>query len=1161
MFKKKPISVAVRSLCLASAMAASLACNPAQAAISQTPLFLAQHPFPNIMFTLDNSGSMNFDYLPDTANDYPNPNPNNPARQRNTPFTDARHRAPVAFYRSTKLNHIFYDPNISYDPWAYQDGSPFPPSVPAAAIQDPRAGANSATIKLTEPDTCITGGPIATCPENAKTRKYLAFYYDYKGGDTEDINSYTRVTIDSNWVAPLKPAGRADCKANPTSCTWTEELNNFSNWYTYYRKRILTAIAGVSQSFSALDGKQRVGFGQINNSGSVTVDGTTSNPATVLMGVRDFVGADRLAFFNRLFENVAPGGGTPLRRAMDDVGQYFSIPGKNGPWAEKPGVSAGEILSCRKSYHILMTDGLWNGEDASTADARNADSVDGPAHVNPKAPHETLQYKANGSTYYNNSANSTLADVAMYYWNHDLYPDLADNVPGSKADPAFWQHLTQYTVGLGVDGLLSYPTDEEGLKNGNKHWPDPGSNGNNAEAVDDLWHAAVNGHGLYFKAKDPRAFREGLSAALADIDGQSAAAATVALNFDQTAAGGNLAYIPSFEAGLWLGHLVAREVDASGNVTTKDKWDAAGELPAWNSRNIVTMNTDNNTPVAFSWANLGAAQKALVTADVVDYIRGNEAKEKLMGGTFRNRNKNVNEGKEAGSKAYLVHNKLGDIVDSSPLYVAKLDNGYNNLAGYRDFVTAKADRKPMLYVGANDGMLHGFDAMTGVETLAYVPGSVYDNLTLLTQRNYQHHYFVDGQLNEGDAWHTGSSKWKTLLSGSTGAGARSVFMLDVTDPVANKSNGAGAVKWEISGEGASGDSDMGYMLGKTEVVQLPGGKWAAVFGNGYQSTSGKAVLYVVDAFTGQAISGVPSKITLDSSGSNGLSTPALIFNGKREVVSAYAGDLRGHLWRVDFGSGGNATVAYGGKPLITVVDNATPAVPQPIVQRPAVGVHPLGGYVVMFGTGKFFDTGDQSTSQLQTVYGIWDDLKTEIGTAGGRYSTLQQQTLTSQTGGASLTSITLDWRVKRGWFVDLTLMSGSRAVGDPYVTDNTTFYLTSFAPVATQCESDGNAQLMAFDYLSGGASSVFDSSTAPNHLSVINIASTVREPRVVRVAPTPPVPPCTGNGCTPPTTPEQAACPTRKIIVNQLDGGVSERTVNSQCRAPLRVWHQLDINY
>jgi type IV pilus assembly protein PilY1 len=1136
------------------ALLVALNANPAQAVVSQAPLFVAPQPNPNIMFTLDNSGSMAWEYLPDTL-------PN--VDLSKTTFASVEDSLSVAKFRSASINHLAYDPAIHYLPWQNANGSYYDNATPTAARDNPQDG------------TSVTN--LIQVQNNADN-PYYAFFYVFSGKNIERFSNYKRMTITSGWAGVKGPA-RDDCKA--TTCTYDEEIQNFANWYTYHRKRIYTAIAGVSQAFNSLDGKQRIGFGQINNPKDGTVDGVSND--TVILGVRDFTGDNRAAFYTQLFASTSPNGGTPLRRALDDVGQYFSRTDKRGPWAEFPGSSLGTEYACRKTFHILMTDGYWNGGAATTAGASDADNVDGPVIINPKN-NATYQYKAADSTYYNSDAKNTLADIAMYYWNHDLRPNLGNYVLPVSSDPAFWQHIVQYTVGLGVDGTLQYPADEAALKAGTKQWPDPKPNPKadpTEAAVDDLWHAAVNGHGLYFSVKNPKTFRDGLSAALADIGTQVGASATVAINFDRTGGTGALAYVPSFESGQWSGHLLAYGVDANGDLDmSKKMWDAADKLPVWSSRNIVTWNPDTGKAVTFDWAKLTVGQQTyLGSTDVQDYLKGNSVKERINGGVFRNR-----------------ATRLGDIVNSAPLFVHQLDFGYQAVPStggggtYRAFFKANDARTPMLYVGANDGMLHAFDAASGVETFAYIPNSVYPNLKSLSDPAYAHRYFVDGQLSQGDAYladdGTGHGAWRTLLVGSTGAGAKSVFALDVTSPTISgiPALGAANVKWERS---AVGDNDMGYMLGRAEVVRLRNGKWAAIYGNGYESANKQAVLYVVDAFTGQAITGLSDRISTGAGGAsapNGLSTPALVFNAARELVGAYAGDLQGNLWKFEFDATGKGTVAFSGSPLFVAKDKSTPAVVQPIVQRPALGIHPLGGYMVMFGTGKFFETGDNGDTQLQTAYGIWDN------PAAGRITqaralALQEQTLTAQTGGASLTSVVVDWKTQRGWFVDLGLSSGSRAVGNPYVTDETTFWLTTLTPVGTICLAGGKSQLLAIDYLTGGASSVFSSndtsggSGSGTALSAVDIGATATDGRIASVPPAVPgkcgtagQPACTCGGTNQPACtcggkdqplcadPVQQ-CPSRKVIVNQLDGSITERTINGQCKPPLRVWHQLDVSY
>ncbi len=318
------------------------------------------------MFTLDDSGSMDWDYMPDEA--------------LHKSFTTMTVNNTLMQYRSSALNRIFYDPTVRYIPWQKSDTSFYPDSIPDKAKNDPQK--HSTTTNLVD-----TGKTSDSNGKNCTHNPYYAFYYKYTGTDPTKNASFTRVDIKSDMADSflVKTTGRTDCAG--AKCTYAEEIQNFANWYTYYRKRMFTAIAGVSQAFNPLDGKQRMGYGQIN-SGSTSVDGVSNN--TVMLGVRDFSAANRDAFYTKLL--AANGSGnTPLRRAMDDVGKYFARTDAKGPWAEHPGSSKGVEYSCRKTFHILMTDGYWNNTAASTSGTSDADSVDGPVITGPKG--QTYQYK------------------------------------------------------------------------------------------------------------------------------------------------------------------------------------------------------------------------------------------------------------------------------------------------------------------------------------------------------------------------------------------------------------------------------------------------------------------------------------------------------------------------------------------------------------------------------------------------------------------------------------------------------------------------------------------------------------------------------------------------------------------------------------------------
>jgi type IV pilus assembly protein PilY1 len=353
-------------------------------------------------------------------------------------------------------------------------------------------------------------------------------------------------------------------------------------------------------------------------------------------------------------------------------------------------------------------------------------------------------------------------------------------------------------------------------------------------------------------------------------------------------------------------------------------------------------------------------------------------------------------------------------------------------------------------------MLHGFDNATGQEKLAYVPFIVFSNLNKLTDRDYAHRYFVDGPPVSGDVYGIftnvsgvcSTGCWRTVLTGGLGAGGKGIFALDITDPdgttisdlAFNEANAAKIALWEYT-DASSGD--MGYVFGQPNIVRVRNGTnttaWAVVFGNGYNSTNENAALYVVNAVTGALIRKIVLnplytgwRDTANTNGnppnSNGLSMPAMIdTNGDYIVDYAYAGDLRGNLWKVDLTSDNPSSwdSAYKSgstaKPLFQTVDGTTATtVEQPITTRPEVGNHPdnLGGYMIYFGTGRYIATAPTAdnaanTSPVHTFYGVWDKSYSGSGTPVVR-ADLLPQTISSATVGSrsvrGLTNTTMQWR-------------------------------------------------------------------------------------------------------------------------------------------------------
>lgn len=1092
--RRMPLGRLVKLSAYCACLGMAAVSGVAVAEIAQSPLFLPVPPPPNIMYMLDNSGSMVWGTVTglDATAEY-----NSSKNLRS--------------YYSSAWNQIYYDPTTLYTPGVNANGTTMGAASTGTTKIDPYLAPNNTVGNLSA--SCYFGSTLPlynsssfATNSNCQTTKdsshpnlaaRYAFYYNWVGSGTPNgsttqntSTNYTRVDILPGNTYP-RAATRTDCGTG-TTCTYAQEIQNFANWFSYYRTRILMTKTSLGTAFAGISDRFRVGFATINDN-----SGNTNTNATNFVPLSTFSATQKAAWYAKLYA-ISPGGGTPLIAALDNVGQYYMGKGMYGASTVDDPVQ----LKCQANYTILSTDGFWNGSVPTTIGDQDGKVPTLPAPIsNDPVSGTTLTPGSAFPTpfYEGTTANSnTLADTAMKYWVTDVGVRTGNGgtvgkITATPTDPATWQHMTTHTIGLGANGTLVYRADYKtatsgdyaAIKAGTKNWPTPIAD--DPTAIDDLWHTAVNGHGSYFSAKNPQLLQGGLNSILAEIGRATGSGGSFSIPGGVVpGAAGAASYIPSFDSGVWTGHLKSYPVNTDGTLGPTATWDAATLLPTYDKRNIVTWNPTTNTAKVFAWANLttgtNSQQTALVSTDVVSYLSGNGAMEQAADGS--------------GSGIYRYRqNKLGDIVNSGPVYVQQSDFGYSVLpatiaggSSYASFVTTKAARAGMIYVGANDGMLHAFDT-TGVEKFAFIPNSVYPNLKTLSDPNYGHHYFVDGPLAEGDAY-TGTA-WKNILLGTTGAGAQSVFAIDVTTP---GSLGAGSVLWEYNN--ASTDADMGNVLGAPAVVLLANGKWAAIFGNGYNSSNGHAVLYMVDVQTGTLIKKIDTGVG-SASATNGLSAPALLFNASRQVIGAYAGDLQGNLWKFDLSNATDPT-QWTSSSLFVAKDSSTVPVVQPIVQTPVIAVHPLGGYLVMFGTGKYYETTDMANTNTQSIYGIWD--KPAATAVTGR-SQLQVQTLTDVSSaagvfiGRTLTSNTIAWGTKRGWYIDFP-DSGERVVGGLQILKDVILLTTSLTPnTSDPCAGGGSSQVLGASFLTGAYSPKFhlfvNGTPANTNLSSATIPGTV----------------------------------------------------------------------
>lgn len=1083
--------------CFFSCLATVLTLNSALADpvdIADIPPSLSAGVEPNIMFIIDDSGSMQFE-LPESpytsSTDYLFPPVSDMYGQNiyeDNIFDFSDNNPRNRYFRSNHNNPFFYNPEKTYEPWYKGDRSQWPDSNPTAASYFPGL-TNSATLNLTARQSnyrWVEYEGNGNYDHEGDWKYYWPITYYVLKNDGDDVwekDSYYRYQIrDENAYRKDLATGDEELVStlqfgNGPERNVEDEIQNFANWFSYYRSRTLAARSGIGNAFSQQPEGMRVGYGRLNK-GSSTVDGVSTS--TIVNGVRSFKGNDREQFFTSLYTDKTPNKGTPLRLALKRAGEYFERRDNQGPWGAEPGNNNSSAhLECRQSFTILMTDGYWSGGSPGVGDV---DSEDG----DPIDDYEG--YKATAP--FKDGHSDTLADVAMHYWNRDLRPDLGNKVPTSGVNPAFWQHMVTFGVGLGVSGTIDYPDSdpfaEIGKDNPSFTWPNPV--GNEPAKVDDLLHAAVNSRGGFFSVDDPDSFATELSNVLSVIISRVEQSSTAAAASSAVFSEGTLSYSAGYRSTDWSGALQASRI-LSGGGRGQLMWDAERELESkgFSARELFTSSGLGG--VALSFGSLSDDQKeALNTgldgtsdglgAERIAWLTGDNS----AGDDFRERTY------KAEGSAVTRPRMLGDIIGSNPQYAGKENFGHRRLGGTEgaDYATFRAseaynERPDAIYVGANDGFLHAFHAKTGEELFAYMPseflnpapGKSYAPVNELMDPEYDHRFFVDGTPTISDAYI--DNQWRTVLLGTTGVGGRTVFALDVTDP---ESFSANDVLWEFTAP------ELGRGVSDAQIVRLESG-WAAVFGNGYNSASHEAALFVVDLGTGNLVSKVETAEG-DANEPNGLAAPAIMVDPRSGVaLRAYAGDLQGNVWRFDFGSS---------KAELLFEASDETGTPQPITAAPRLAYVPGGTaseVVVLFGTGAYFRVGDKTDTQVQSLYGIYDDGK---ASSIDRDDLLKQQLTSHGTVEYSVdtgaTSEVQEFEVRsvsnhalsrsdKGWVLDLDTAVGERVISPAdfpsgYPVKRVRF--STLIPEDNACGSGQTGCVLDIDLKTGGktANHVFD---------------------------------------------------------------------------------------
>jgi type IV pilus assembly protein PilY1 len=591
----------------------------------------------------------------------------------------------------------------------------------------------------------------------------------------------------------------------------------------------------------------------------------------------------------------------------------------------------------------------------------------------------------------------------------------------------------------------------------------------------------AGGTSTYFPATSPQAVTDALQSIITHIlavteSTASAAVNTTGLNVNSVVYQSQ--FVTSDVYQDWTGDFLAFPIDpVTGVVDTNPLdtvWSAATQLDAQASRLIATWDPVTGHGIPFEWT-AGSPASGIATStllgtslqsftpdpsgqDVLSYLRGSTAKEQRNGGQFRNR-------------AHL----LGDIVDSNPAYIGPSAENIQSTS-YVSYEAATASRPPVLYIGGNDGMLHAFDAGTGNERFAYMPRGVYSNLVNLASPFYnaQHRFFVNGSPQAADVQFSDST-WHSVLVSTERQGGNSVFALDISDPtsIASESTLASSVLWDFV------DTDMGLGFSNPAIANTNSG-WQVFVGNGYNSTNKKPFLYALDPQHGtmtkkiDLCAAVPTACNL--SVSNGLSTVVAVNTSGAVTATAnlvYAGDLQGNLWRVDVS---NANPALWATTVLFQARDSSGNM-QPITTKPVVTLNPrfpqVLGTLVMFGTGQYVGLPDISNTKVQSIYGVYDP---PAGYASPlTRASLLQQTLANAMLGTTqvrtITGVAPTFPANKGWFMDLSLLSGERVINDPKVFTGGMLILTTFQPIPPApgvCTTLGSSYLMVLNVATGG---------------------------------------------------------------------------------------------
>lgn len=786
----------------------------------------------------------------------------------------------------------------------------------------------------------------------------------------------------------------------------------------------------------------RIGLAQFNEPNNVDLGhgGRISRPIADLSPVTATVyqptpvtQAQATTNINNLKNSIAaltPTANTPIAETYYEITRYFR--GMASYYPSPPTTYTSPIqYRCQKNYGVVITDGLPT-YDRTFPNNDPEDVADGSRSLpnwDLTANDGTLSGDDEGSTFY-------LDDLAKFAYDIDMRKTSnGTDLTGKSWDTTGFnkQNMSTYTIGFTLaDQML-------------------------IDAADDN-----HGRGKYYQTNDSAGLTNALNLTLSDIYAKAGSGGGGAAS-SSTLTSSTRIYQTLYDPGDWRGTIRAYNLDGTTGVQQT--------TPAWSTDSQITStapgplfeswNTATSAKITLNFTGFSGPQQTAVNATLPTGVTGAQLIAWTQG--------------TANTKLRTRTRLLGDIINS-PLTVAlpteKTSADLTGVTSYATYLTAKAANMNLnLLVNSNDGFFNVINAATGARRYAYMPSTALTSLATIASPTYGsgvHKFTVDGQIGVFDTQI--GSNWSTVAYGGTGAGGKAFFAISLFQGSANT---VGAL-WEVRAPDTSTPgnlyNNLGYTYSKPDVARMSNGTGVVVVGNGYGSFTGNASLFVLNAANGALIREIPIPAAY-AAADNGLSSVKLRVNAQNVVQAAYAGDLKGRMWKFDMSSAAASGwgVAFNNKPLFTAPGGAT----QPITVQPLLIDHPTTGKMVYFGTGKFMEVADKTTTDQQAFYAVWD-ADTGVGDIVQSGLQLQSTTGTITGNGASYTTTSssdVDWASKKGWYLPLSTAEpyiGERVIYPAQTTRGRILFTTAAVNSADPCESTGTGRVFQLDAAKGG---------------------------------------------------------------------------------------------